>query len=138
MVLITNSLPNLVALGLCNLSCSASQVSSSTWSTVGGYFDDGSHLTPTEDQELILAYQAPSPSIREWDNERVQRWLEENGLSQYIASLDWLNGRLLWELAWHRIRAYDVFFLNLERSLNMPQQDQVLLFNSLSLLTDAG
>uniref|UniRef100_A0A0R3TYJ5 SAM domain-containing protein n=1 Tax=Rodentolepis nana TaxID=102285 RepID=A0A0R3TYJ5_RODNA len=117
-------------------SCSASQVSSSVWSAFAGNFDDGSsHLTSTDDQELLLAYQTPSPSIREWDCKRVQKWLEESGLSHYISLLDWLDGPLLWELAWHRIRACDVFFLNLEYSLNMSQQDQVLLFNALSRLT---
>nr|CDS31270.1 Toll Interleukin receptor [Hymenolepis microstoma] len=120
-----------------SLSCSASQVSSSAWSAFAGNFDDGSHLTSTEDQELVLAYQAPSVSILKWDNERVQQWLEESGLSHYTSLLDWLDGHLLWELAWHRIRASDVFFLNLERSLNMSQQDQVLLSNALSRLTSA-
>ncbi|KAM7537827.1 hypothetical protein Aperf_G00000067449 [Anoplocephala perfoliata] len=110
---------------------SASQISSSIRTS-------GSWQTPTEDQELLLAYQAPSPSIREWSTEHVQQWLAKSGLAHYSESLEWLDGRLLWELAWHRIRACDAFFCNLERSLNMPQQDQVLLFNSLSLLAESN
>ena len=68
---------------------------------------------------------------------QVQRWLQESGLSGYAEALGWLDGRLLFELAWHRIRSADVFFANLERSLGMSQRDQVLLFNSLALLADA-
>ncbi|KAL5971091.1 hypothetical protein TSMEX_001159 [Taenia solium] len=91
-----------------------------------------------EDQEAVLAYRAPSPAVRLWDVERVQRWLEESGLAHYTEALRWLDGNLLWELAWHCIRSCDAFFSNLEHHLNMPQHDQVLFFNALSLLADVS
>ncbi|CDS42680.1 Toll Interleukin receptor [Echinococcus multilocularis] len=91
-----------------------------------------------EEQEAVLAYQAPSPAIRLWDVERVQRWLGESGLAHYTQVLSWLDGNLLWELAWHRIRSCNAFFSNLEHHLNMPQHDQVLFFNTLALLADVS
>lgn len=86
---------------------------------------------------MILAYQAPSEAVRSWNVERVQQWLEAGGLAHYIDTLDWLDGNLLWELAWHRIRSCETFFANLDHHLNMPQQDQILFSNNLSLLADA-
>ncbi|KAL5109793.1 hypothetical protein TcWFU_001226 [Taenia crassiceps] len=125
-------------------SCDSSQVFS-VWSN-GEESAAGSRLQGhsqsqqqwEEDQEAVLAYQAPSPTVRLWNVERVQRWLEESGLAHYTQALSWLDGNLLWELAWHRIRSCDAFFSNLEHHLNMPQHDQVLFFNTLSLLADVS
>ncbi|VDD82344.1 unnamed protein product [Mesocestoides corti] len=115
----------------------SSSYSVSQMSSMWSHCEESATSSKLEDSAIALAYQAPSAEIKSWSASRVRRWLEENGLSNYAPALLWLDGTLLWELAWHRIRSCDSFFCNLDYHLKMPPQDQMTFYNALSLLRDA-